>query len=112
LEIILQGAFEQGGDLIGVVAERTTAPGSEDDLTNLNSIAVARIGVRSLRIISDKSGAVSARSVYGMVSIHDTSRSNPYGNCPGGRGERLSGGGERGCGVEDLGGVPDCARGE
>jgi hypothetical protein len=35
IRIILQGAFEQTGDLIGVVAERTTAPGSKQDPASL-----------------------------------------------------------------------------
>ena len=30
-EIILEGALEQGGNFIGVVAERATAPGAKDD---------------------------------------------------------------------------------
>jgi hypothetical protein len=45
LEIILQGAFEQGGDLIGVVAERTTAPGAKDNALSLIFTGAARSGV-------------------------------------------------------------------
>jgi hypothetical protein len=45
LEIILQGAFEQGGDLIGVVAERTTAPGATDNALSLIFTGAARSGV-------------------------------------------------------------------
>jgi hypothetical protein len=35
VEIILQGAFEQAGDLIGVVAKSTTARGSKHDPASL-----------------------------------------------------------------------------
>jgi hypothetical protein len=35
VEIILQGAFKQVGDLVGIVAERSTSPGSKHDPANL-----------------------------------------------------------------------------
>ena len=59
-EIILQGTFEQAGDFIGVVAERTSAPGAKYDAAGSIFTTAARVRVQSPCIISIKSGAVSA----------------------------------------------------
>ena len=101
--MILQGALKQAGDLIGVIAERNTAPGAKHEAANLISTGAAGGGCLSPRGISGKSGAVSDRMVCGMVSSHDASRSNTHCDCSGGRGERLSGGGERGCIAQYVG---------
>ena len=47
LEIILQGAFEQAGDLIGVVAERTAAPSSKHDANNRLPTGGSRAGLHA-----------------------------------------------------------------